>query len=74
MGVSIQETGRQLIGRGALDLAAGEHPVGIAIDQLVQQYRRMARLRPALRMAIPQSSQIQLIDNLNDAPSQVVGR
>ena len=65
--------GHRIVG-GPLDLAAGEHAGGIAINQQSQQYRRMVRRRSPSAVTAHQSAQIQLLDDFDDESSQVVVR
>lgn len=59
---------------GALDLAAGVHATGVAVDQQPQQHRRVMRCRAASTILASQRAQIQLLDDFHHETSQVIRR
>ena len=63
----------RVVGR-ALDLAAGVHPAGVAVDQQAQQHRRVMRDRTAPAVRARQRAQAQLLDDLHHETRQVVRR
>jgi len=56
--------GHRVAGR-PLDLAAGVHPAGAAVDQQAQQHRRVVRLRASLRVLARQLAQVELLDHFH---------
>ena len=60
----------RVVGR-ALDLAAGVHAVGVAVDQQAQQHRRVVRRRASARVLPHQIAQIKLLDDFDHEARQV---
>ncbi len=61
----------RIVGR-PLQLAAGEETRRVAIDQNLQQRRRMVRFRSTSRVLPNQIGKIKLIDHLNNESRQVI--
>ena len=57
---------------GAFELAAGEYPGGVAVDQNREQGGRMVRLGAASGVLPRQFSQIKTVDHFDDEACQVI--
>ena len=74
LGVGGNEAKRHRVVTGALDLAAGVHPGGVAVDQQAQQHRRVVRVAAASGVLPNQLAQVQLVDDFDDKARQVILR
>ena len=54
-----------------LQLAAGKHPGGVAVDQKAQQHGRVVGCRPRAAIAFAHRGQIHPVDNLHHEAGQV---
>ena len=74
LGVGGNEAKRHRVVASTLDLAAGVHPGGVAVDEQAQQHRRAVRSAAASRVLPNQLAQVQLIEHLHDKTGQVILR
>jgi hypothetical protein len=72
LGVGSDEAHGHRVVAGALDLAAGVQPGGVAVDQQAQQHRRMVGIAAATRVLTRQFAQIQLVDDLHHEARQMI--
>jgi len=73
VGVDSQEAEGDRILSGPLDLLAGKHPGGIAVDQQGQQHRWVVGLGTPPGVTLGQVRQVQLINDIQDIPGQMIG-